>query len=158
MDKIQLKEIGHMGEYFEIFLIILFVIMFGAVSCGLLFFALKSYSRGKKLLGDTVNYDGLMRKLVFRIDLSREEFIKQLRTNNIYDDPKYNLNNDLSVITFQRFNKKTDYKLIIEDYSDYLIIKIEQIQLLAQVHPYYVNLFWAKKFNATPVNYEQFPF
>ena len=54
-----------------------------------------------KIIQDSVvNYDTFMKKYVFGIELTKDEFFSQLKTRNINDVLEYSLNDDYSVITY----------------------------------------------------------
>ena len=87
-----------MEKYIYIYVIIFIVIVI-PVSLYIIF---KPMFWQNKLLNGIVNYDTFMRKFVFRIELTKEEFYSQIKICNINDILEYSLNDDCSVITFIR--------------------------------------------------------
>ena len=96
-----------------------------------------------------------MREFVFRIDLTKEEFYSQLKIRNINDILEYSLNDDCSVITFTKYNMKYSYKIIVDDFNESTMIRVEQMQVTSKP-AFYINGFFIKKFNATPLAYEKY--
>ncbi len=113
--------------------------------------------RQNKILNGIVNYDTFMRKFVFRIDFTKEEFYSQLKMRNINDILEYCLNDDCSIITFIMNNMKYSYKIIVDDFNESTILRVEQMQVTGKP-TCYINEFFIKKFNATPLEYEKYSF
>ena len=70
-----------MDTYIYIFVIVFFVVAIPLA----LYFILKPMFQHNKLLNGVVNYDTFMRKYVFGIELTKDEFFSQLKTRNIND-------------------------------------------------------------------------
>lgn len=113
--------------------------------------------RQNKLLSGIVNYDTFMRKFVFRIDLTKEDFYSQLKAHNINDLLEYCLNDDCSIITLIKYNARYEYKIKIDEFNEFIILRVEQIPVLSRL-PYLINEFFIKKFNAQPVEFEKYSF
>ena len=138
--------------------IYIFVIMFVVVVIPIaLYVIFKPMFRQNKLLNGIVNYDTFMRKFVFRIEITKEEFYSQLKIRNINDVLEYSLNEDCSVITFTMYNKKYSYKIIVDDFNESIILRVEQIQITSRP-AFHINEFFIKKFNATPSEFEKYSF
>ena len=138
--------------------IYIFVIMFVVVVIPIaLYIILKPMFRQNKLLNGIVNYDTFMRKFVFRIEITKEEFYSQLKIRNINDVLEYSLNEDCSVITFTMYNMKYSYKIIVDDFNESIILRVEQIQITSKP-AFRINEFFIKKFNATPLEFEKYSF
>ena len=138
--------------------IYIFVIMFVVVVIPIaLYIILKPMFRQNKLLNGIVNYDTFMRKFVFRIEITKEEFYSQLKIRNINDVLEYSLNEDCSVITFTMYNMKYSYKILVDDFNESIILRVEQIQITSKP-AFRINEFFIKKFNATPLEFEKYSF
>ena len=138
--------------------IYIFVIMFVVVVIPIaLYIIFKPIFRQNKLLNGIVNYDTFMRKFVFRIEITKEEFYSQLKIRNINDALEYSLNDDCSVITFTMYNMKYSYKIIVDDFNESIILRVEQIQVTSKP-AFYINEFFIKKFNATALEFEKYSF
>lgn len=85
-----------MDKYIYIFVIAFFVVAIPLA----LYFILKPMFKHNELLNSVVNYDTFMKKYVFGIELTKDEFFSQLKTRNINDVLEYSLNDDYSVITY----------------------------------------------------------
>ena len=142
-----------MEKYIYVFVII-FVLVVIPVALYIIF---KPMFRQNKLLNGIVNYDTFMRKFVFRIEITKEEFYSQLKIRNINDVLEYSLNDDCSVITFTMYNMKYSYKIIVDDFNKSIILRVEQIQVTSKP-AFYINEFFIKKFNATPLEFEKYSF
>jgi len=142
-----------MEKYIYIFVIIFIVIVIPAA----LYIIFKSMFRQNKLLNGIVNYDTFMRKYVFYIEFSKVEFFSKLKARNINDVLEYSLNDDCSVITFTMYNMKYSYKIIVDDFRGAIILRVEQIQPTSKV-AFFINEFFIKKFNATPLEFEKYSF
>ena len=138
--------------------IYIFVIMFVVVVISIaLYIIFKPMFRQNKLLNGIVNYDTFMRKFVFRIEITKEEFYSQLKIRNINDVLEYSLNEDCSVITFTMYNMKYSYKIIVDDFNESIILRVEQIQITSKP-AFRINEFFIKKFNVTPLEFEKYSF
>ena len=138
--------------------IYIFVIMFVVVVIPIaLYIIFKPMFRQNKLLNGIVNYDTFVRKFVFRIEITKEEFYSQLKIRNINDVLEYSLNEDCSVITFTVYNMKYSYKIIVDDFNESIILRVEQIQITSKP-AFRINEFFIKKFNATPLEFEKYSF
>ena len=138
--------------------IYIFVIMFVVVVIPItLYVIFKPMFRRNKLLNGIVNYDTFMRKFVFRIEIAKEEFYSRLKIRNINNVLEYSLNEDCSVITFTMYNMKYSYKIIVDDFNESIIQRVEQIQITSKP-AFRINEFFIKKFNATPLEFEKYSF
>ena len=142
-----------MEKYIYIF-VIMFVVVIIPIALYIIF---KPMFRQNKLLNGIVNYDTFMRKFAFRIEITKEEFYSQLKIRNINDVLEYSLNEDCSVITFTMYNMKYLYKIIVDDFNESIILRVEQIQITSKP-AFRINEFFIKKFNATPLEFEKYSF
>ena len=142
-----------MEKHFYVFAI-LFVVVVIPIALYIIF---KPMLRQNKLLNGIVNYDTFMRKFVFRIEITKEEFYSRLKIRNINDVLEYSLNEDCSVITFVMYNMKYSYKIIVDDFNESIILRVEQIQITSKP-AFRINEFFIKIFNATPLEFEKYSF
>ncbi len=143
-------------EYYYVILIFIAIIVLVPLAIYVIF---KPMIRQNKLLNSVCNYDSLMRNFVFKVDLSKDCFFRQLKTHNVNDVMQYRLNEDLSVITFMRNYTEMSYSIKLKSFENSIVLKIEQATLIGKSNmPYYVNEFWIKKFNAEPLEYEKYAF
>ena len=142
-----------MEKYIYIFVVIFVVIVIPVA----LYIIFKPMFRQNKLLNGIVNYDTFMRKFVFCISLTKEDFYAQLKVHNINDILEYSLNDDCSVITFTTYNMKYSYKIIVDDFNESIILRVEQVQEISKP-AFSINEFFINKFNATPLEFEKYSF
>lgn len=145
-----------MEKYIYFFVIIFFVVVIPFA----LYLVFKPVFQNNKLLNGVVNYDTFMRKIVFRIEITKEEFYFRLKTKNINDSLEYYLNDDCSVVTFTRYNSKFPYKIITEEVDESIVLRIEEIPIIMDRGKvsYLINEFFIKKFDAKPMEYRKYPF
>ena len=141
-----------MEKYIYIFIVV-FVVMIPIA----LYLILKPVFKHNKLLNGIVNYDTFMKKYVFSVALSKEEFFSQLKMPNVQDVLEYTLSNDGTVITFRLYNGKYPYKINVDAFNESIILRVEQLS--ANSKPaFYINEFFIKKFNAKPLDFEKYKF
>ena len=142
-----------MGKHIYVFVVIFFVVIIPLA----LYLVLKPMFRHNKMLDGIVNNDAFMRKYVFRIDLTKEDFYTQLKTRNINDVLEYSLNDNCSVITFIMYSTKYSYAIKVDDFNESIVLRVEQIQAISR-SAFIINEFFIKKFNATPLEFEKYSF
>ncbi len=145
-----------MEKYIYLFVILFFVF---AVPVAL-YLIFKPMFQQRKLLNGVINYDTFMRKFVFQIDFTKEEFYSKLKIHNVNDVLEYDLDEQSSVVTFKRYNAKFPYKVEIDEFKESIVLRVEQIPLVMDKGnvPYYINEFFIKKFGAKPIDYQKFGF
>lgn len=142
-----------MGKHIYVFVVIFFVVIIPLA----LYLVLKPMFRHNKMLNGIVNTDAFMRKYVFRIELTKEDFYTQLKTRNINDVLEYSLNDNCSVITFIMYSTKYSYAIKVDDFNESIVLRVEQIQAISR-SAFIINEFFIKKFNATPLEFEKYSF
>ena len=142
-----------MENYIYIFVIILIVVVVPIAIC----LVFKPMFQQRKLLNGVVNYDTFMRKFVFQIDFTKDGFYDQLKKKNINDILEYYLNDDISEITFVRYNMKYSYKISLDEFNESIILRVEQIPMVSKATDL-INEFFVKKFDAKPIDYQKFGF
>ena len=132
-------------------------VIFPALTLGCLYIIFRPMYKNREITNGILNFDGSMRKFVFRIDLSKDEFFSKLKSRNACDTMEYSLNADLTGITFKELGSRLEYGIEIIPCDGYLILRVKQISLLYGKTniPYHVNEFWICKFNAKPIDYSR---
>ena len=134
---------------------ITFLIVFSVACFIALFIIFNQFKKHNRLLGGVVNYDTFMKRYVFRIDLGRDDFVRQLKIKNAYDVLPYEYDEETGVIVFKKYNTDYKYRIYIQSKESYIILKVEQICFSSKV-AYDINYFWINKFNAIPLEFNQF--
>ena len=111
----------------------------------------------RKLLNGVVNYDIFMRRFVFSIDSTREEFYSKLKIHNVDDVLEYEFDEQNSVVTFTVHSRQFAYKIKVDEYEQIAILRAEQVPFVSKV-TYHINAFFIKKFNAEPIDYRSYGF
>lgn len=138
--------------------IYLYVILFFAVLIPVaLYLVFKQMFEQRKLLNGVVNYDTFMRKFVFYIAITREEFYSKLKIRNVFDMLEYDFDEQSSVVTFIRYNAEFSYKIKIDEYNEAVVLRVEQIPLVSKT-TYLINEFFIKKFDAKPLEFKEYSF
>ena len=145
-----------MEKYIYFFVILFFAVLIPVV----LYLIFKPMFQQRKLLNGVVNYDTFMRKFVFQIAFTREEFYSKMKTHNVFDVLEYDFDEQNSVVTFKRYNAKFPYKIEIDEFKESIVLRVEQIPLVMDKGnvPYYINEFFIKNFDAKPLEFKQYSF
>lgn len=145
-----------MEKYIYFFVILFLVVLVPAV----LYLIFKPTFQQCKLLNGVVNYDIFMRKFVFEIAFTKEEFFSRFEIYNVNDVLEYDFDEQNSVVTFKRYNAEFPYKIEIDEFKESIVLRVEQIPLVMAKGnvPYYINEFFVKKFNAKPLEFEKYSF
>ena len=131
---------------------LLVILFFGVCIPAVLYIILKPMHQQRKLTNGVVNYDAAMRKFIFKIFISKEDFYSKLKTPNIKDVLEYDFNEQISVITFKRYNAQFSYGIKIDEHKEFVILTVEQISISSRIS-YFINAFFIRKFNAEPIDY-----
>ncbi|MBQ3099430.1 MAG: hypothetical protein IJC50_00415 [Clostridia bacterium] len=101
-----------------------------------------------------------MRKFIFQIDFTKEEFYSRLKIYNVNDLLEYDFDVQNAVVTFKRYNAKYPYKIELDEFNESTVLRVEQIPLVMDKGnvPYYINEFFIKKFDAKPLEFEKYSF
>ncbi len=136
-------------------LLIVFLIV-AAVVLLIIFLPKKKHNNAT---GGVVNYDAFMRKFVFSVNTTRDDFYAALSVPNSYDPLSYTLSQDYSAITFSTMQTSATYRLYVEQYQGYIVLKLEQISAVSGANiPYSINPFFINKFRAVPLDFSRYAF
>lgn len=136
---------------------LLFFVIFPALTLGCLYIIFRPLKKNYEITKGIINCDGSMKKFVFRIDLSREEFFRLLKSRNVCDVMEYSLNDENSIIIFKEHGSTVSYDLYLLQFDGYLILRLKQRAILfgtTRIH-YRINEFWISKLNAKPIDYSR---
>ena len=90
-----------------------------------LYLIFKPMFQQRKLLNGVINYDTFMRKFVFQIDFTKEEFYSKLKIHNVNDILEYDFDEQSSVVTFKRYNARFPYKIEIDKFKESIALRVE---------------------------------
>ena len=118
------------------------------------------YKNHNEVTGGIINYDSTMRKFVYKIDLSSQEIIDLLNKKNVADELSCSFDLKNSVIRFTEYGSHRDYFFKIQEFSDFSILRLEQVALLGMQSsvPYKLNPYIVSKLNAEIVPFSQYRF
>ena len=146
-----------MEKYSIIFAYVFIFIFFFVIMLLALYLIFKPIIKQKNLLNGTVNYDAFMHKYVFRIPLKKEDFYAHLKTPNVCDALEYYLSEDYTVITFKMYNYNFSYEMNVAEFNDSIVLRVKQLSVNNRP-ALHINEFFIKKFDAEPLNFEQYKF
>ncbi len=121
------------------------------------FFIAKPFIAKQKKQKSILNADKEMKKFYYLLENSEATALHKLSVKNINDNPEYVFDKSTSVISFDTFDSRTDFTLsflTINTYN-YMVAECEN-PITDHSLPYTVNLFFARKINATPVESDYF--
>ena len=138
------------------FAIFFFVILIPLV----LLIILPVYKNHNSVTAGIINYDSNMRKFVYKINLTYQQMIDLLNTNNYVDDLSCTFDFDKETVRISDYSSHRDYYFQVLECGDYLILRLEQVELIGmQSHiPYKLNPFIVSKFEAEIVPFSQYRF
>jgi hypothetical protein len=137
---------------------IIFAIVFVALIPIVLFFILKLMFRERKISNGIRNQDTLSQNYLFKINYSKQEFLRRIEISNVTDSMDYAFDNNTMVITFSKFNAKIPYTVTIKESENGCYIRLIKNGFISDRSniPYYINEFMIKKFDAELLPYEQY--
>ncbi len=139
----------------KIVFIILFFIMLFALVLGII---IPIYKNHKKISNGIINYDSTMRRFVYKVNLSRQEVIKLLKTKNEVDELICSFNDDETIITIAEYSSNRKYYFEVREYKEYSILRLEQIALIGTQSwvSYKLNPFISSKLQAEIIPFSQY--
>ena len=122
-----------------------------------IYYIVKPIVTEQKKRRNAVNTDSEMKKFYYLLENNSATAIGKLGVKNINDSPEYSFNKDSSVIKFELADSSIEYKLSFVEVQtyNYMIAKCEK-PIEDRSLPYTINLFFARKINATPVESDYF--
>ena len=99
-----------------------------------------------------------MRRLVYKVNLSRQEVIKLLKTKNEVDELISSFNDDETIITIAEYSSNRKYYFEVREYKEYSILRLEQIALIGTQSwvSYKLNPFISSKLQAEIIPFSQY--
>ena len=140
-----------------LFVIFFFLILIPLVS-GIIVPIYKNHS---KATGDIINYDSIMRKFVYKVNLSYQQIVDLLNTKNIADELSCTFDFDKAIIRFSEYGSHRDYYFHVQECSGFSILKLEQVGLISMSSshiPYKLNPFIVSKLQAEIVPFSRYGF
>lgn len=106
-----------------------------------------------------VNHDPMVRKFVYKVELTRDEIIGILLSTKFNDKLTCTFDPDLSTITFNELLYSEKYYLVTEKQDSLTILKLEQIAASRRSQiKYKLNPFIVDKLNAHPLPFSEYEF
>ena len=109
-----------------------------------------TYKNHYKATSNVVNYDSMMRKFVYKVCMSSEQLINELKNTTDIDELSCDFDHEISVIKFSEYGSQKEYYFQIQECDGFSILRLEQVTLLGmQSHiPYKLNPFLVSKLQA----------
>ena len=137
---------------------IIFAIVFVALIPIALFLILKPMLRERKISNGIRNQDTLSQNYLFKINYSKQEFLRRIEISNVTDSMDYAFDNNTMVITFSKHNAKIPYTVTIKESENGCYIRLTKKVFISDrgIIPYQINEFMIKKFDAELLPYEEY--
>ena len=137
---------------------IIFAIVFVALIPIALFLILKPMLRERKISNGIRNQDTLSQNYLFKINYSKQEFLRRIELSNVTDSMDYAFDNNTMVITFSKFNAEIPYTVTIKESENGCYIRLTKNGFFSERSniPSYINEFMIKKFDAELLPYEEY--
>ena len=118
------------------------------------------YKNHYKTTGNVVNYDSMMRKYVYKVHMSREEMINNLKNTTDIDELSCDIDLERSVIKFSEYGSSKEYYFKIHECDGFSILCLEQVELLGMSSyiPLKLNPFLVSKLQAEIIPFSQYGF
>ena len=118
------------------------------------------YKNHYKTTGNVVNYDSMMRKYVYKVHMSREEMINNLKNTTDIDELSCDIDLERSVIKFSEYGSSKEYYFKIHECDGFSILCLEQVELLGMSSyiPLKLNPFLVSKLRAEIIPFSQYGF
>ena len=111
----------------------------------------------KSATAGVVNHDSVMRKFIYKINLSRDEIISLLTMTNDADELSCTFDLNKAIIRFSEYGSHRDYYFQIQEYNGYSILQLEQVEGIGMQSfvPYKLNPFMVSKLYAEMLPFPQ---
>ena len=118
------------------------------------------YKKHSSVTGGVINYNSSMRKFVYKVNLSYQQVVDLLNTNNDVDELSCTFDFEKAIIRFSEYGSHRDYYFQIQECSGFSILKLEQVELIGMSShvPYKLNPFIVSKLQAEIVPFSQYDF
>ena len=88
------------------------------------------YKSHYKATDGIINYDSVMRKFVYKTNLSKDEIIDLLNTKSDLDELSCSFDFDKSIIRFSEYGSHKDYYFQVHECIGFSILRLEQVSFL----------------------------
>ena len=118
------------------------------------------YKNHYKATNNVVNYDSMMRKFVYKVCMSSEQIINELKNTSDIDELSCEFDHERSVIKFSEYGSSREYYFKIHECSGFSVLRLEQVALLGMQSsiPYKLNPFLISKLQAEIIPFSQYDF
>ena len=118
------------------------------------------YKRHYKATGNITNYDTMMRKYVYKIYMSRDQIINNLKNTTDIDELSCDFDFERSTIKFSEYGSQKEYYFQIQECDGFSILRLEQVALLGMKSdiPYKLNPFLVSKLQAEIIPFSLYAF
>ena len=118
------------------------------------------YKRHYKTTGNIKNYDTTMRKYVYKIYMSRDQIINNLKNTTDIDELSCDFDFERSTIKFSEYGSQREYYFKIHECDGFSILSLEQVELLGMSShiPYKLNPFFVSKLQAEIIPFSLYAF
>ncbi len=137
---------------------IFFAIVFVALIPVALYVILKPMLKEQKVSSGIRNQDTFWQNYLFKIKLSKQDFLNQIEIPNITDTMEYTFDNSTMTITFTKHSAHIPYTIIVKELENGCYIRLTKNVFIGDRSniPYYINEFMIKKFDAELLPYEEY--
>ena len=118
------------------------------------------YKNHNKATNNVVNYDSMKRKFVYKVCMSSEQIINELKNTTDIDELSCDFNHERSVIKFSAYRSSMEYYFKIHECDGFSILRLEQVELLGMSGhiPFKLNPFLVSKLRAEIIPFSQYGF
>ena len=118
------------------------------------------YKNHYKATSNVVNYDSMMRKFVYKVCMSSEQIINELKNTTDIDELSCDFDHERSVIKFSEYGSSREYYFKIHECDGFSILCLEQVELLGMQSyiPLKLNPFLVSKLRAEIIPFSQYGF
>ena len=118
------------------------------------------YKNHYKATNNVVNYDSMMRKFVYKVCMSSEQIINELKNTSDIDELSCEFDHERSVIKFSEYGSSREYYFKIHECNGFSVLRLEQVALLGMQSsiPYKLNPFLISKLQAEIIPFSQYDF
>ena len=112
----------------------------------------------RKAGGGVVNCDAMMRRFVYRVELSREEIIRLLKAGNDADELRCAFDAERDVVEISEYGSSVLYHYEIRECDGFCVLRLEQAALISvsSLVPFKLNPFIVSRLQAEPLPYAQY--
>ena len=118
------------------------------------------YKKHYETTGNIINYDSMMRKYVYKVYMSREQIINNLKNSTDIDELSCDFDFERSVIKFSEYGSNKEYYFQIQECDGFSILRLEQVALLGMQSniPLKLNPFLVSKLQAEIIPFSLYGF